>query len=113
MPKRSRREAKAVRKTERYRHDPAKPRRGRTDFARLRQMTDAEIDRQIAADPDVAPEIDDSWMADAELLVPQTKQAISFRVDRDVLDYFKEQGGGYQTRMNAVLRAYVKAKRAV
>ena len=34
------------------------------------------------------------------------KASISLRVDHDVLDWFKAQGGGYQTRMNAVLRAY-------
>jgi uncharacterized protein (DUF4415 family) len=34
------------------------------------------------------------------------KASISLRVDHDVLDWFKAQGSGYQTRMNAVLRAY-------
>ncbi|MCB9770531.1 MAG: BrnA antitoxin family protein [Candidatus Omnitrophica bacterium] len=35
-----------------------------------------------------------------------TKEAISLRIDRDVLEWFKAQGPGYQTRMNAVLKAY-------
>ncbi len=39
------------------------------------------------------------------------KAAISLRLDADVLDWFKAQGGGYQTRMNAVLRAYMEAAR--
>lgn len=34
------------------------------------------------------------------------KTAISLRVDTDVLEWFKSQGDGYQTRMNAVLRAF-------
>ena len=34
------------------------------------------------------------------------KSSISLRVDREVLDWFKAQGPGYQTRMNAVLRAF-------
>jgi uncharacterized protein (DUF4415 family) len=34
------------------------------------------------------------------------KASISLRVDREVLDWFKAQGPGYQTRMNAVLRAF-------
>lgn len=34
------------------------------------------------------------------------KASISLRVDQDVLDWFKLQGPGYQTRMNAVLRAF-------
>ena len=34
------------------------------------------------------------------------KSAISLRMDRDVLEWFKTQGPGYQTRINAVLRAF-------
>lgn len=37
------------------------------------------------------------------------KQAISLRVDPDVLEWFRAQGGGWQTRMNAVLKAYKEA----
>jgi uncharacterized protein (DUF4415 family) len=37
------------------------------------------------------------------------KAAISLRLDADVLDWFRAQGGGYQTRINAVLRAYMEA----
>ena len=40
-------------------------------------------------------------------LVPvPAKASISLRVDQEVLDWFKAQGPGYQTRMNAVLRAF-------
>ena len=38
-----------------------------------------------------------------------TKTSISLRMDADVLDWFKHQGPGYQTRMNAVLRAFKEA----
>jgi uncharacterized protein (DUF4415 family) len=41
---------------------------------------------------------------------PQPKQAISLRIDQDVLAWFRERGPGYQTRMNAVLRAFVEAQ---
>lgn len=46
--------------------------------------------------------------------LPQSthKEAISLRLDHDVLDWFKTQGPGYQTRMNAVLRAYMDAAHA-
>jgi len=37
------------------------------------------------------------------------KSAISLRVDPEVLDWFRDQGPGYQTRINAVLRAYMEA----
>jgi uncharacterized protein (DUF4415 family) len=39
------------------------------------------------------------------------KASISLRIDADVLEWFKAQGGGYQTRINAVLRAYREAAR--
>lgn len=38
-----------------------------------------------------------------------TKISISLRIDQDVLDWFKSQGVGYQTRMNAVLKAFREA----
>jgi uncharacterized protein (DUF4415 family) len=85
--------------------------RGRTDWARLDRMTDAEIDQQIKADPDVAPEFDESWMANAEMVVPGKKEAVSLRLDPDVLAFFKAPGPGYQTRISAVLRSYVRANR--
>jgi len=40
--------------------------------------------------------------------LPRPKQAISVRLDADVLDFFKAGGKGYQTRINAVLRSYMK-----
>ena len=40
------------------------------------------------------------------MVVPPSKKAISFRVDEDVLEWFKSQGKGYQSRMNAILRSY-------
>ena len=54
-----------------------------------------------------APQVS-SW-EDSPLDLPEPKQAISLRVDRDVLAFFKSGGKGYQTRMNAVLRAYMKS----
>jgi len=46
--------------------------------------------------------------------LPQSgrKEAISLRLDHDLLDWFKTQGPGYQTRMNTVLRAYMDAASA-
>jgi len=37
------------------------------------------------------------------------KASVSLRIDADVLEWFKAQGPGYQTRMNAVLRAFKDA----
>ncbi len=50
----------------------------------------------------------DFW-DDAVVVVPQPKEAISLRVDKDILEWFRAQGPRYQTRMNAVLRSYMMA----
>lgn len=49
-----------------------------------------------------------AWMKAAATL-PSTKQQITLRIDADVLEFFKQTGARYQSRMNAVLRAYVEA----
>lgn len=72
-------------------------------------MTDAQIRANIADDPDAAPELDASWFAKAKLVLPESKQLTSLRLDPDVLTWFRSHGKGYQTRINAVLRAYMKA----
>jgi uncharacterized protein (DUF4415 family) len=48
--------------------------------------------------------------ANLKVTWPQPKQAISLRIDQDILDWFRDGGPGYQTRMNAVLRAFVDAQ---
>jgi len=84
------------------------PRKGKTDWARVDALTDEDIAKAVANDPDAVP-IDIDW-SDAVLVVPPKKKAISIRVDEDVLDYFKRQGEGYQRRINAVLRSYMQQK---
>lgn len=80
------------------------PTRGRADLARLRLLKDAEIAR--TAPPELRDLPDDFWVG-SELVVPVAKQAISLRVDADVLEWFRCLGPRYQTRMNAVLRSYM------
>ena len=53
--------------------------------------------------------LDFDW-SEAVLVMPPKKQPISIRVDEDVLGFFKQQGRGYQRRINAVLRSYVREK---
>lgn len=85
-----------------------RPLRGRADLARLRRVTDREI--ESTSPPELAGLPDDFW-ADARLVNPPTKHPISLRVDSDVLAWFKAQGPRYQSRINAVLRSYVAAVR--
>lgn len=84
-------------------------RKGKTDWARVDALTDEEIEAAAAADPDAAPIVDAEWFDTATLFVPEPKTAISLRVDRDVLTWFRDAGRGWQTRMNAVLRTYAAA----
>ncbi|NTE86889.1 BrnA antitoxin family protein [Agrobacterium rubi] len=83
----------------------------RTDWARVDAMTDEDIDRAMRDDPDWAEWIDVDW-SKAELVVPTTKKSISIRLDEDVIDFFKATGKGYQTRMNAILRHYVREQKS-
>ncbi len=70
----------------------------------LKKMTDDQIDFS-----DI-PELDDDFLKNAEWVEPDNTQHLTIRVKRSVLDYFKASGKGYQTRMNAVLEAYVRSK---
>ena len=54
------------------------------------------------------PEADEDFFKKATVYLPKNKVSINVRYDCDVVDFFKKQGRGYQTRMNAVLRAYMK-----
>jgi uncharacterized protein (DUF4415 family) len=82
----------------------------KADWQRVDRLTDEDIRRAAASDPDAAPLLDPSWFETAELVLPG-KKLISIRLDKDVLDYFRASGRHYQTRINAVLKAYVTAQR--
>jgi uncharacterized protein (DUF4415 family) len=83
-------------------------RKGKTDWERIRNLTDEEIEASIANDPDWS---DDWKWSEGVVVIPPKKKAISIRVDQDVLDFFKKDGAGYQRHMNAVLRSYMQQKR--
>ena len=73
-------------------------------LARLAAMADSEIDFS-----DVPPSpVDAEWTRPG---VPPTenKQQVTLRLDADVLDYFRQSGRRYQTRINQVLRTYMQA----
>ena len=66
-------------------------------------MKDEDIDYS-----DIA-ELDADFFATARVVVPPGKKQVTVRLDRDVLAWLKAQGRGYQTRINAILRAYYEA----
>lgn len=80
----------------------------RSDLARVDAKTESELERDIAADSDWK-DVPPDWFKDAIPVQPGTKKLLSLRVDPDVLEWFRAQGPGYQTRMNAVLRAFMTA----
>ncbi|WP_263821261.1 BrnA antitoxin family protein [Salinibacter sp.] len=100
----------------------------RTDWDRLREMTDADIERAVRDDPDAAL-LDEEWFRAALEVRPSgwprpsthrgarvvrpsgEKEQISIRLDKEVLKHFRAEGEGYQTRINDVLRAYVLVQR--
>ena len=77
-----------------------------TDWQRLRKLTDAQAERGATKDLD-NPSAAAAWLAEGQLVEPVRKQAISLRLDPDVVEWFRSTGPRYQSRMNAVLRAFV------
>jgi uncharacterized protein (DUF4415 family) len=78
----------------------------RADWSRFDALTDEDIARAVAGDPDAVP-FDVDW-SKAKMYYPKGKTPLSIRVDPDVLAFFKSAGRGYQTRINAVLRSYME-----
>jgi uncharacterized protein (DUF4415 family) len=78
-------------------------RKTKTDFEKLAAMTDDEIDCS-----DI-PEFTEEFLATVEGFaeVPE-KEMISIRIDKPILDFYRQMGKGYQGRINAVLRAHVE-----
>lgn len=82
--------------------------KGKTDWAALKKMPDSKI--KFTADaPQTSPGDWTDAVAHRGLPLPVKKEQIALRVDADVIAWFRAQGTGWQTRMNAVLKAYYKA----
>ncbi len=85
--------------------DPSNPpkltKSQQAELAALRAMPDDDIDYS-----DI-PALDDAFWKAAKRAISAPKKQITLRIDEDVLDFFKATGNRYQTRINAVLRAYV------
>lgn len=81
-------------------------RRG-TDWNRLRRISDAEIRKGIESDPDARATNEEFWK-NARVVWPSRKAVVTMRLDLDLLEWFRQQRG-YQTRINAILRAYMNA----
>ena len=76
-----------------------------SDLKRVDALQDEDIDYS-----DI-PELDADFFRRARVVIPLRKQQLTIRLDADVLAWLKSQGRGYQSRINAVLRAYYEANR--
>jgi uncharacterized protein (DUF4415 family) len=74
------------------------------DWERFRSMSDAEIERAV---PRAYRNLPDDFWDNANVVWPVGKEAISIRIDQDVLEWFRRSGPRYQSRINAVLRSYM------
>ena len=68
-------------------------------------MSDKDIDYSEI------PAFDEAFLRSVEMKVSPGKKPVALRIDTDVLEWLKAQGTGYQSRINAVLRAYYEAHR--
>ena len=87
---------------------PSSSRTSKTDLARVRAMKGRQI-KVSAEHPEADVRHIIRGIVRQGLKPVSSKTSISLRVDADVLDWFKAQGRGYQTRINAVLRAFKDA----
>jgi uncharacterized protein (DUF4415 family) len=80
----------------------------RTNWKRLRSLTDAQIRRAVSRGAEAHP-TDEAFWATAKVVLPHPKKTVTMRLDADLLDWFRANRG-YQTRINAILRAYMNAQ---
>jgi uncharacterized protein (DUF4415 family) len=71
-------------------------------------MTGKQIRAGLRKDPDVTP-TDEAFWSKAKVVIPRSKRTVTMRLDADILDWFRANPG-YQTRINAILRAYMNAQ---
>jgi len=73
-----------------------------SDIDRLRAKKDEDIDFSDCS------EMDEEFFKNAKIVMPENKETVTMRLDKEVLEWFRAQGKGYQTRINALLRSYMK-----
>ena len=78
-----------------------------TDWTRVEAMTNEQID--LTETPEVSAEMFARAIVRRGLKIIPRKTQLTLRVDSDVLEWYKKQGAGYQTKINALLRAYMEA----
>jgi uncharacterized protein (DUF4415 family) len=75
----------------------------KTDWRRVRSISDDDVRAAIIGDPDAAPTDEEFWRG-ARIVLPCRKETVTIRLDADLIEWFRRERG-YQTRINAILRA--------
>ena len=83
--------------------------KSQTDWKRVDALNDGKID--FSDTPELTPEKFAHAVVRQGLKPVPGKVQLTIRVDRDVLEWYRRQGRGYQTRINALLRAYMQERR--
>lgn len=86
---------------------PTTKKRSQTNWAKIDALKNNAIDFSDL------PEQGKAFFKRAALRLPEPKTTVTIRLDRQVLNWFKTKGPGYQTRINALLRAYMEAHKGV
>ncbi|MGH6920225.1 MAG: BrnA antitoxin family protein [Geminicoccaceae bacterium] len=108
----SRRGEPAVPKDERIvRHSLESLPKGQTDWKRVDQLTDEEIEAAIRDDPDAAPIADEAWFEKAQLVIPAHLKHLWVAIDEDLMAWFRQQGEDWPAKINATLREHVDGRR--
>ena len=84
--------------------------KSQTDWKRVDAMSNEEID--LSDSPEITPEMFARGVVRHGLKPRGRKVQLTLRVDNDVLEWFKARGRGYQTQINALLRAYMEAHKS-
>lgn len=81
--------------------------KSQTDWERVDRLQDKDIN--LSDNPEVTPEMFAKAIVRKGLKPVGRKTQVTLRIDEDVLSWFKNQGSGYQTRINSLLKAYKEA----
>ena len=80
-----------------------------TDWNRVDAMTEEDIQRAAASDPDAPMTTEADW-ANARMVWPPGKEPIKVGIDKDIVEWFSNRGLGFQSEINTVLRDYIEAQ---